>query len=406
MKSLKLKDNIYYIGSQDPELEVFDIIMRTEFGTSYNSYLVKGSEKTALIETVKYKFFDEYIGKLKELDINVNDIDYIILNHTEPDHSGSIEKILGMNPNIQLVGSKTAIEFMKHIANSEFNSLVVKDGDELSLGDKNFKFFDAKFLHWPDTMFSYIVEDKLLFSCDAFGAHYSIDTVLLSTIINKEDYMKAFKYYFDNILAPFKKFFVEAINKIEGLQIEMVCTGHGPILDENPWEIINLSKELSTENKSDSKLVVIPYVSAYGYTKELAEEIAKGVMINNIKVEIYDMVIEKKDKVLERTYCSDGLLFGTPTMVGEALEPIWELLISMYPPVYKNKIASAFGSYGWSGEGVPHIMERLKQIRMKTFGNGIKVRFKPSDEQLKEVYEFGVEFGRAVLSGKVPAVDK
>lgn len=397
MKTLKLKDDIYWVGSLDPELKVFDIIMSTEFGTTYNSYVIKGSEKTALIETVKLKFFDDYIEKLKELNIDASNVDYIILNHTEPDHTGSIEKLIKMNPNIQLVGSKQAIEFMNHISNSEFKSIVVKDGDELSLGNKTFKFIDAKFLHWPDSMFTYLAEDKLLFTCDAFGAHYSLDSVLQSTIVNHDDYMSAFKYYFDNILGPFKPFFLQAIGRIKNLDIDMVCTGHGPILDEDPWKIINLSKEYSTEKKPfEGKLVVIPYVSAYGYTKELAETIAKGIEESGIKVELYDMVYEDENEVLNRIYWADGVLFGSPTMVGEALEPIWSLLIRMFPPIYKGKVASAFGSYGWSGEAVPNIMQRIKQIRLKPFGEGLKVRFKPSEEQLKTAYEFGVEFGKAI----------
>ena len=397
MKSLKLKENIYWVGSLDPELDVFDIVMHTEFGTSYNSFVIKGSEKTALIETVKLRCFDDYIEKLKEVNIDATNVDYIILNHTEPDHSGSIEKLIKMNPNIQLVGSKQAIEFMKHISNTEFKSIVVKNDDELSLGDKTFKFIDAKFLHWPDTMFSYLKEDKVLFTCDAFGAHYSLDTVLQSTIVNKDDYMGAFKYYFDNILGPFKSFFLQAIGRIENLDIDMVCTGHGPILDEDPWKIINLSKEYSIEKKStDKKLVVIPYVSAYGYTKELAEVIGNGIKEAGIEVELYDMVYTDEKKVLDRIYLADGVLFGSPTMVGEALEPIWGLLIKMFPPMYRGKHASAFGSYGWSGEAVPNIMQRIKQIRMKPFKEGLKIRFKPSEEQLKTAYEFGVEFGNVV----------
>ncbi|MFA9423502.1 MAG: FAD-dependent oxidoreductase [Sedimentibacter sp.] len=397
MKTLKLKDNIYWVGSLDPTLDVFDIVMHTEFGTTYNSYVIKGSEKTALIETVKLKFYDDYIEKLKQVNIDATKVDYIILNHTEPDHSGSIEKLIQLNPNIQLVGSKQAIEFMNHICNTQFKSIVVKDGDELSLGDKTFKFIDAKFLHWPDTMFSYLVEDKLLFTCDAFGAHYSLDTILQSTIVNHDEYMSAFKYYFDNILKPFKTFFLQAIERIENLDIDMVCTGHGPILDEDPWKMINLSKEYSQETKPfEGKLVVIPYVSAYGYTKELAETIAKGVEKSGINVELYDMVYEEENEVLNRIYWADGVLFGSPTLVGDALEPIWSLLIKMLPPIYKGKVASAFGSYGWSGEAVPNIMQRIKQIRLKPFKEGLKIRFKPSEEQLQTAYEFGVEFGNVI----------
>lgn len=407
MKILKLKDNIHWVGSLDPDLDVFDIIMRTEFGTTYNSYVVKGSEKTALIETVKAKFYDDYMEKLKEVNIDLSDVDYIVVSHTEPDHSGSIENIIKENPNIQLVGSKQAIDYMKHICNIEFKSIVVKDGDELSLGDKTFKFYDAKFLHWPDTIFTYLPEDKILFTCDAFGAHYSLDTVLESTIKNNDDYMSAFKYYFDNILGPFKKFFLDAIEKIEGLDIEMVCTGHGPVLDKDPWKIINLSKEYSAAKKPfEGKLVVIPYVSAYGYTKALAETIKKSIEEAGIKVELYDMVYDDRDKVLERIYWADGIILGSPTMVGDALEPIWEILARLNPIIHKGKVASAFGSYGWSGEAVPNIMQRLKQLRLKTVGEGLKVRFKPSEEELKTAYNFGLEIAGAIEPEKKKPLKK
>ncbi len=397
MQTLKLKEDLYWVGSLDPELRVFDIIMFTKFGTTYNSYVVKGSEKIALIETVKLRFFDEYIEKLKEVNINIDDVDYIIVNHTEPDHTGAIEKLLKMNPKIQLVGSKQAIDYLNFICNTEFNSKVVKDGDELSLGNKTFRFYDAKFLHWPDTIFTYLVEDKILFTCDAFGAHYALDTVLKSTVKNKEEYMEAFKYYFDNILYPFKTFFVQAIEKIENLDIDMICTGHGPILDENPWENIQLSKQYSLKEKPfEGKLVVIPYASAYGYTKEIADNIAKAIKDEKIDVEMYDMVYEEKDKVLERIYWADGVLFGSPTMVGDAVEPIWRVLNSMNPIIHKGKAVSAFGSYGWSGEAVPNIIQRLKQLRLKTVGEGLKVRFKSSKEELQAAYDFGVEFVNAI----------
>jgi flavorubredoxin len=196
MKSLKLKENLYWVGSLDPELRVFDIIMSTEFGTTYNSYCIKGRDRTVLVETVKLKFFDEYLERLKEI-TDIESIEYIVVNHTEPDHAGSIEKMLDLNPNLTIVGSKTAIEFLKHICNREFKYLEVKTGDSLSLGDKTLKFIDAKCLHWPDSMYTYLVEDMVLFTCDSFGAHYSLDTILQSTIKNQDDYMKAFKYYYD-----------------------------------------------------------------------------------------------------------------------------------------------------------------------------------------------------------------
>ena len=278
MKTLELKKGFYWAGILDPNLRVFDIIMETKFGTTYNSYVLKGSEKTALFETAKEKFMGDYMAKLKEV-VDIKDIDYIIVDHTEPDHAGSAKYLLEENPAIKLVGSATAINFMKEICNMEFNSVIVKDGDTLSLGDKTLKFIGAQNLHWPDSMYTYIVEDKTLVTCDSFGSHYSLDAVLASKIVNRDDYMEALRYYYDNIIGPFKPYVLKAIDKIRDLDIDMICPGHGPVLDSNPWEIVDIYEKWSTEvNPNARKTVVIPYVSAYGYTGMLLWEIYTGLM--------------------------------------------------------------------------------------------------------------------------------
>ena len=181
MKSLELKKDIYWIGSLDPNLRIFDIIMETEFGTTYNSYIVKGSEKIALFETVKAKCFEEYIEKIKQY-VDPKKIDYIVVDHTEPDHAGSVEMLLDYAPNAKVVGSQAAIDFLREIANKDFDTIVVNHGDTLDLGNKTLKFISAPFLHWPDSIYTYIPEDKVLVTCDSFGAHYSWDEVLFSKI--------------------------------------------------------------------------------------------------------------------------------------------------------------------------------------------------------------------------------
>ena len=405
MKTLKLKDGLYWTGILDPQLRVFDIIMNTEYGTTYNSYLLKGSEKTALFETAKFKCIDEYLDKLTSL-VDIKDIDYIIVDHTEPDHAGSAEKLVEMNPAIKLVGTATAISFMKEICNTEFASIIVKEGDTLSLGDKTLRFIAAPNLHWPDAMYTYVEEDKVLLTCDSFGAHYSLDQVLSSKITDQEGYMSALRYYFDNIMGPFKPYVLKAIDKIRDLEIDMVCPGHGPVLDEDPWKIINIYKGWSTEvNPNTKKTVVVPYVAAYGYTEVLANKITEGIKASgDIDVKLFDMVTADQAQVLGELYWADGILFGTPTILGEALKPIWDLTTSIFPVTHGGKIASAFGSYGWSGEDVPHLIERLKQLRMKVYGKGLRVRFKPSDAQLEDAYEFGYNFGRSVIEGDIVEV--
>lgn len=397
MEILELKNGIYWTGILDPELKVFDIIMETEFGTTYNSYLIKGSEKTAIVETAKGKFFDQYLKKLQSL-IEITSIDYIIVNHTEPDHAGSIEQLLNLNPDLTIVGSTAAVNFLKNIVNMEFNHIKVKENDTLSLGDKTLHFMMLPHLHWPDTMYTWLEEDKMLFTCDSFGAHYSLDDILLSKVVDWKGYQRALKYYFDNILGPFKPFVLKALNRIEALDVEMIGTGHGPVVDCKIDELKETYRKWSTViNPNKRPTVIIPYVSAYGYTRELALRIEEGIKESGeIDVRAYDMVETAADKVLEEINFADGILFGTPTILGEALKPIWDLTTCMYPVIHSGKVAGAFGSYGWSGEGVPHILERLKQLRFKVT-DGFTVKFKPDEEELQQAYEYGRNFGAMVL---------
>lgn len=410
MHSLKFKKDIYWIGSLDPELRVFDIIMETEFGTTYNSYLVKGSEKTVVFETVKAKCFDAYLEKIGEILETPADIDYIVVNHTEPDHAGSIEKLLEIAPHIKIVGSANAIEFLKEIVNRDFDYIIVEHGDTLDLGNKTLKFISAPFLHWPDSMYTYIPEDKTLVTCDSFGSHYSFDGVLLSKLPEekREDYMSALLYYFTAIFGPFKNYVLEALDKIQDFDIETVCTGHGPVLDENPQEIMEIYRKWSTEeNPNKNKVVVIPYVAAYGYTEQLAREMEKGIKDYDQSIEVrkYNINISNygslKADIMNDIYWADGILLGTSTINGDALPLIWDIAVSLNPIVHGGKYVSSFGSYGWSGEGVPNIIARLDQLRMNVL-DGYNVKFKPSEEQLAGAYEYGRLFADTMVNKKIP----
>ena len=398
---LQLKNKLYWVGVQDSELRVFDIIMRTEFGTTYNSYLIQGSEKTALVETVKAEFFDQFVERAKSV-CDLTKIDYVVVNHTEPDHVGSLEKLLDLCPHLKVVSTQSANLFLKHILNRDFDGMVVKDQDTLSLGDRDLQFHILPNLHWPDTMYTYDSKGKVLFTCDSFGSHYSFDGILRSRIDEKDvpDYLSATKYYFDNILGPFKRpFMTNALKRIETLSFDMICPGHGPVLDSHLDELIALYRSWCQDERIDDgrKLVVIPYVSSYGYTRSLAEHIEKGVRDSGpVDVLRYDMVEQDSGPVLDKIQVADGLLFGTPTILGDALKPIWDLVTSMLPATHGGKHAAAFGSYGWSGEGPVHITERLKQLKCKV-QDPLRIRFKPSLEQQQEAYDYGYSFGKTVL---------
>lgn len=394
MQTLKLRDNFYWTGVVDKELRVFDIIMYTEFGTTYNSYVLKTEDKTILFETAKGKFFDEYLKALKSI-TEIEKIDYLVMSHTEPDHAGSLEMLLEINPNMKIIATGCAVNFLKNIVNRDFYSKVVKDNEVIKIGGYTLRFMTVPNLHWPDTMYTYIEEEKILVTCDSFGSHYGFDGILRSKVTDEEGYMRATKYYFDCIIGPFKPYMLKAIKRVRELPVELICTGHGPVLDSKIPEILDLYEDWCTVvNPNKEKTVIIPYVSAYGYTKVLAEQIAKGIEDSGaVTVRTYDMVDADQAKVLEELSYADGILFGTPTVVGDALKPIWDLTTSIFAGTHGGKLASAFGSYGWSGEGVPNIIERLKQLKMKVTDAGFRVKFKPGEVDRMEAYEYGYNFG-------------
>jgi len=406
LEALQIKENVYYVGVHDPDLVTFDIVMTTEYGTTYNAYLIKGTKHTALIETVKAKFFDEYINDLQKV-VDLNQIDYLIMNHTEPDHSGSVEMLLKKIPGLTVVASSTAIRFLKEITNSKFKYQEVGHGDEIDLGGKTVHFISAPFLHWPDSMYTYLKEDNILFTCDSFGSHYA-DPRVFSDLIDF-DYSEAYRYYFDNIIGPFKPYMLEALDKIKDLPIDVICPGHGPVLRGKLDQYTALYREWSTppgQSVSDQPKIVLAYVTAYGYTKLIADSVVEGLeMVGEFDLKIFDLTDTPVEDVLAEIEYADGLLIGSPTLVGDTLPPVWNLLTHLSPIIHGNKVAAAFGAYGWSGEAVPNIENRLNMLRMQVVP-GIRINFKASERNLEDAFNLGMTFGKAVLEKRQPKTKK
>lgn len=397
MKSYKLKEGVYWVGTIDYDLKVFDIVMYTEFGSTYNSYIVKGSEKTALIDTAKLPFKDEFFERIEDI-IKIEDIDYLIVNHAEPDHSGLVEFVLEKNPNIQIYGSPAAGLNIKEIVNKEnINFNRVKDGERLSLGNRTLEFSLQPNLHWPDTMFTYLIEDNILFTCDFFGAHYAFDGVVSSNLKNIKDYDRSLKEYFDAIMSPFMSAVRRGINKVKEYYPEIIATSHGAVLEKDYIiKAVKLYEKWSKEVVNEVPLVVIPFASAYNYTKQMAliiEKAIKDEFEGKVNVELYDLIETKVDNVVKRIKQSNGFLIGSATIVRDTLPTIWEILAKVHYEELKGKIATSFGSYGWSGEAVDNINQRLEQLKMKPLP-GLKIKFRPSEKQEQEIYEFGKSFAQ------------
>ncbi len=398
-KVVRISDDVSWIGILDYDIVTFDIVMETEYGTSYNSYFIN-ADKKAIIETAKEKFARTYINKIKQL-ADPSEIEYIIFNHTEPDHSGSLKHVLQLAPEATVVGSGNAIRYLNDMIDIPFKSMVVKDGDTLDLGNKTLRFISAPNLHWPDTMYSYLEEDKLLFTCDSFGAHYCDDRVFDDKVGDFDD---AFKYYFDVILKPYSRFMLKAIEKIRSLEIDAICTGHGPVLRKEWKKYVDLSEKYAREYLDITlgerkKRVLITYVSAYGYTREMAEAIAMGIESEgNTGVKLLDIEHISLGDIEAEIVKSDGLLVGSPTINQNTLVQVYKLFAVINPLRDKNKLAASFGSYGWSGEAAGIIASNLKSLKLKVMDENAAFKFRPEEEKRTELVAFGNRFAKELVS--------
>ena len=398
-KVIEICDDVSWIGILDYDIVTFDIVMETEYGTSYNSYFIN-ADKKAIIETAKEKFADTYISKIKQL-ADPSEIEYIIFNHTEPDHSGSLKHILELAPDATVIGSGNAIRYLKEMVETPFKSRVVKDGDKLDLGNKTLRFISAPNLHWPDTMYTYLEEDKLLFTCDSFGAHYCDDRLFDD---QTGDFSDAFKYYFDVILKPYSRFMLKAIEKIRPLEINAVCPGHGAVLRTDWKKYVDLSEQYAREyidlTMGDrEKRVLITYVSAYGYTREMAEAIATGIeSAGNIGIKILDIEHAGLGEIESELVRSDAILVGSPTINQNTLLQVYKLFAIINPLRDKGKLAAAFGSFGWSGEAAGIIAANLRALKLKVMDENAAFKFRPEEEKRTELAAFGNRFAKELLS--------
>lgn len=398
---LEVNKDINWIGVLDPNLVTFDIVMETRYGTTYNSYFIN-AEKKAIIETVKQSFWETYRDKIEKL-VNPAEIEFIILNHTEPDHSGSLVHMLDFAPNATVVGSGQALNYLHDITGRQFKSLKVKDGDTLSLGNKTLKFIGAPNLHWPDSIYTYVEEDKVLFTCDSFGAHFCHADMYDDKV---GDYEDAFKYYFDVILKPFSKFMVKAIEKIRPLEINAICTGHGPILRSKWQHFVDLSEKLATEylhtTSQKEKKILVTYISAYGYTKEMAEQIAEGIhSVDGMIAELVDIENILLGDLEEKLVATNAIIVGSPTINQNTLLPVYKLFSVVNPIRDRGKLAAAFGSYGWSGEAVGIIESNLRSLKFKVIQEAISSKFFPHEQKSQAIVNFGKCFAEQMMMAQV-----
>jgi flavorubredoxin len=392
---IEVSSSVHWVGVRHPDLQFFDDLFPTHNGTTYNSYLVRGRDKTVLIDSVKEKFSDEFFANIEQI-LPVSSIDAIVVNHTEPDHSGALGRLVEMNPEMVIYCSRPAANFLKQLLHKPLNIEVVEDGQEIDLGGKTLRFISAPFLHWPDTIFTYLVEEKMLFSCDAFGAHYCPKGHIFDDQI--ADFSADFHVYFDSIMRPFKDKIREALSRIEGLEIVMVCPSHGPIRRLTHADAIHAYRRWSAPPPAEEKpKAVMAILSSHGNTRRLGGVIRETLESRGFDVQEFALCGMRDDDFRDALEQADVVLFGSPTIQRDAPPHVWHALSLLSTVTLKSRLAAVFGSFGWSGEAAGMIETRLAGLKFKLAAETLTCRFTPTEEVLEASRLFAGQVADKVL---------
>lgn len=403
--AVRVSERIEWIGALDPNMRTFDLILSTPNGTTYNSYCVRGSDGVAIIDTVKAETAPDFFARLEAV-CRYDEIKAIVLNHLEPDHAGALPELVRRAPQAQLYISASGLGMLKAILKRLPNAeriacTTVTTGDTVSLGDRSLHFFQTPYLHWPDTMCTWVPEDQVLFSGDVFGCHFC-DARLFDDRCG--DFRFAFDYYYAHIMRPFRQFVLDALEILEPLPARCIAPAHGPILRSQHRRFVERYRQLSQPPEAAcEKSLLVFYLSSYGNTKRMAEAVADGAsQQEGVRVSLYDLEGAEIEPFVDLIEGADAIAIGSPTINGDAVKTVWDLLSSLTRVHVKGKIGAAFGSYGWSGEAVRLMEERMRGLKLRTPVTGVKVKLIPNDQDLDTCRSFGDELGRWILGHQAP----
>ena len=387
--SFNIKNNVSWVGKIDWELRKFHgNEYSTHRGSTYNSYLVE-EEKIALIDTVWAPFSEEFVEKLSS-DIDLKKIDYVIANHAEVDHSGSLPELMRHIPDTPIYCTSNGVKSLKGHFHQDWNFNIVKTGDHLSLGQKDLIFVEAPMLHWPDSMFCYLTGDNILFSNDAFGQHYASEYMFNDLVDQSELKEECIKYY-ANILTPFSKLVDKKIKEVLSLNlpVDLICTSHGVIWRDNPAQIIEKYLEWANDYKENQ--ITILYDTMWNGTRIVAENVASGIKASDDKVNIKLYNISKSDKndIITEIFKSKAIVVGSPTINRGILTSVAAIMEEIRGLSFRGKKAAAFGCYGWSGESVKIIARGLEAAEFEIVDEGLKVLWNPDDDSIEQCIDYG-----------------
>jgi len=379
----EIASGIFWVGVEDWNRRIFDALIPLPMGTSYNAYLVVGKEKTALVDTVQNNFADEMLQKIGKV-VDSEKMDYLVMNHAEPDHAGAIPRVMAVAKNAKLIVTKAGMDMAKvfYDVPSE-RTIMVKDGDTLDLGGKTLRFIEAPWLHWPETMFTHCVEDGVLFPCDFFGAH-----IAKSKLFDEEVgdiVLPEAKRYYAEIMMPFPLAIQRALDKVKNLDLKMVAPSHGPIY-RNPRRILD-AYENWARGPLQQKAVVI-YVTMWGATEVLGKTIVESISAEGVEVVPYNLLVADVSHVMRDLVDASAIVIGAPTVLNGA-HPLTIMMTEIIRAIKpRTKLVALFGSYGWGRGAVKMMTDRLQQSGFEVLGT-LEVRGPPREEDLKNAADLG-----------------
>jgi putative flavoprotein len=390
--SKRVTDKVTWVGKIDWELKKFhgDELSTME-GSSYNSYLIR-DKKTVLIDTVWGPYDTEFVNRLKE-EIDLKEIDYIVMNHNESDHSGTLPALMREIPDTPIYCTKKGESILRGLYHQDWNYVNVKTGDELEIGDSKLVFVEASMLHWPDTMMTYMTGENILFSNDVFGQHYASE-MLYDDMDDISKLLHEAEKYYTNIITPFSTFVTKKLAEVQGmnLKIDLVAPSHGIIWRENIGLIMDLYAKWANNYQEDQ--ITLIYDTMWQSTRKMAEAIAEGIQqaSPNTTIKILNAVKNDKNDILVEVFKSKAILVGSPTINNGFSYAIAGILEMIKGLKFKNKKAASFGSYGWSGEAAKQIKEFLEESKFAIVNDGIRVNWAPDQETIEQLREYGRKF--------------
>jgi len=394
MPTIKVMDDVYWVGAVDWNVRNFHgFTYTTHRGTTYNAYLIV-DDKIALVDTVYTPYAGEMIDRVREI-VSPEEIDYIIANHVEMDHSGAIGEVLKKTPEAKVVGTARCRQgLMKHYF-GEWDFQVVKTGDEIDLGGRSLRFIEAPMLHWPDTMFTYIEKDALLLPNDAFGQHLATSERFDDEVDENILMAEAAKYY-ANILWPLSPLVIKKIEEIQQLKlkINMIAPSHGVIWRRNPTKILEAYLRWA-KGEAENRILVV-YDTMWGSTEKMARSIVEGVASVNVDVKMYRIPYSDRSDIIAELLNSKGLIIGSSTINNDIIPTVAPILEDLKGLKPRGKLAAAFGSYGWGGGAVKTIEETLRKAGFEVAQPGLSINWVPDGEELKRCFDFGREFAERI----------